>query len=184
MPESPAKAQYWVREVMNRLYKAQPDGYCGDEDNGQTSAWYVLLGPRGSIPSAREPTSIAVGAPLFRRATIHSGERPENRDRGPGKQPRKPLRSERCRSTARPTGRTLPPLLGAEGRRHGAFRHAGRTGREITTDLPAKAGPRPPEQGVGPRFPAFVITRIPGFPYHDHRSGSPHHPNPGIFTYI
>ena len=28
---------------MNRMYTAGPDGYCGDEDNGQTSAWYVSL---------------------------------------------------------------------------------------------------------------------------------------------
>ena len=66
----PAKAQYWVREVMNRLYKAQPDGYCGDEDNGQTSAWYVFsaLGFYPVCPGADE---YAVGAPLFRHATIH-----------------------------------------------------------------------------------------------------------------
>ena len=32
----PWKTQYWIREVMNRLYKPAPDGYCGDEDNGQT----------------------------------------------------------------------------------------------------------------------------------------------------
>ena len=38
----PWKTQYWVREVMNRLYQPTPDGYCGDEDNGQTSAWYVM----------------------------------------------------------------------------------------------------------------------------------------------
>jgi len=38
----PWKAQYWVREVMDKLYNAHPDGYCGDEDNGQTSAWYVF----------------------------------------------------------------------------------------------------------------------------------------------
>ena len=35
----PWKAQYWLRETMNRLYLPTPDGYCGDEDNGQTSAW-------------------------------------------------------------------------------------------------------------------------------------------------
>jgi len=33
----PWKTQYWVREVMDRLYTPAPDGYCGDEDNGQTS---------------------------------------------------------------------------------------------------------------------------------------------------
>ena len=38
----PHKAQWWVREVMDRLYSAKPDGYCGDEDNGQTSAWYAF----------------------------------------------------------------------------------------------------------------------------------------------
>ncbi len=38
----PWKTQYWIRRVMEQLYKATPDGYCGDEDNGQTSAWYVF----------------------------------------------------------------------------------------------------------------------------------------------
>ena len=38
----PHKAQWWAREVMDRLYSPKPDGYCGDEDNGQTSAWYVF----------------------------------------------------------------------------------------------------------------------------------------------
>lgn len=38
----PWKSQYWVRQVMDRLYSPTPDGYCGDEDNGQTSAWYVF----------------------------------------------------------------------------------------------------------------------------------------------
>ena len=36
----PWKAQWWAREVMDRLYMARPDGYCGDEDNGQTSAFF------------------------------------------------------------------------------------------------------------------------------------------------
>ena len=38
----PWKAQYWLRQVMDRMYSPTPDGYCGDEDNGQTSAWYVF----------------------------------------------------------------------------------------------------------------------------------------------
>ena len=37
----PWKTQYWVKEARDRLYHPTPDGYCGDEDNGQTSAWYV-----------------------------------------------------------------------------------------------------------------------------------------------
>ena len=39
----PWKAQYWLRQVMDRMYTPGPDGYCGDEDNGQTSAWYDFL---------------------------------------------------------------------------------------------------------------------------------------------
>ena len=66
----PRKAQGWVREVMDRLYSAKPDGYCGDEDNGQTSAWYVFsaLGFYPVCPGADE---YAVGSPLFRKAVIH-----------------------------------------------------------------------------------------------------------------
>ena len=66
----PRKAQWWVREVMDRLYSAKPDGYCGDEDNGQTSAWYVFsaLGFYPVCPGADE---YAVGSPLFRKAVIH-----------------------------------------------------------------------------------------------------------------
>ena len=33
----PWKAQYWLRQVMDRMYTPGPDGYCGNEDNGQTS---------------------------------------------------------------------------------------------------------------------------------------------------
>lgn len=40
---APWKAQHWVRETMKRMYTPNPDGYCGDEDNGQTSAWYVFF---------------------------------------------------------------------------------------------------------------------------------------------
>jgi predicted alpha-1,2-mannosidase len=66
----PWKAQYWVRETMNKLYKATPDGYCGDEDNGQTSAWYVFSA-LGFYPVTPASDQYALGAPLFRRAAIH-----------------------------------------------------------------------------------------------------------------
>ena len=69
----PWKAQYWVREVMDKLYSATPDGYCGDEDNGQTSAWYVLsaLGFYSVCPGSDE---YALGSPLFKKVTLY----PEN----------------------------------------------------------------------------------------------------------
>ena len=66
----PWKAQYWVRETMNRLYKATPDGYCGDEDKGQTSAWYVFSA-LGFYPVTPASDQYALGAPLFRRVTVH-----------------------------------------------------------------------------------------------------------------
>jgi predicted alpha-1,2-mannosidase len=65
----PWKTQYWVREVMNRLYKATPDGYCGDEDNGQTSAWYVFSS-LGFYPVCPASDQYVLGAPLFKKVTL------------------------------------------------------------------------------------------------------------------
>ena len=66
----PWKAQYWTREVMNKLYTPNPDGYCGDEDNGQTSAWYVFSA-LGFYPVAPGTDQYVIGSPLFDKATIH-----------------------------------------------------------------------------------------------------------------
>ena len=65
----PWKAQYWARETMNKMYKATPDGYCGDEDNGQTSAWYVFsaMGFYSVCPTAGQ---YVLGAPLFNKITL------------------------------------------------------------------------------------------------------------------
>lgn len=65
----PWKTQYWVREAMNRLYKATPDGYCGDEDNGQTSAWYVFSA-MGFYPVCPASDQYTLGAPLFKKMTV------------------------------------------------------------------------------------------------------------------
>ncbi|MBO3269524.1 GH92 family glycosyl hydrolase [Hymenobacter defluvii] len=66
----PWKAQYWLREVMNRLYLPTADGYCGDEDNGQTSAWYVFTA-LGFYPVCPGTDQYVLGAPLFPKATLH-----------------------------------------------------------------------------------------------------------------
>lgn len=66
----PYKTQYWVREVMNRLYRATPDGYCGDEDNGQTSAWYVFSA-MGFYPVCPGSNEFALGAPYFDNISLH-----------------------------------------------------------------------------------------------------------------
>ncbi|WP_414656017.1 GH92 family glycosyl hydrolase [Flavobacterium sp.] len=65
----PWKAQYWVRETMNRMYHATPDGYCGDEDNGQTSAWYVFSS-LGFYPVTPASDQYVIGAPLFKKVTV------------------------------------------------------------------------------------------------------------------
>ena len=68
----PWKAQYWVREAMARLYKATPDGYCGDEDNGQTSAWYVFSA-LGFYPVCPATDQYVLGTPLFKKVTLTLG---------------------------------------------------------------------------------------------------------------
>ncbi len=67
---APWKAQYWLRQVMNRMYKPTPDGYCGDEDNGQTSAWYIFSS-LGFYPVCPGSNEYVLGAPLFKKAVMH-----------------------------------------------------------------------------------------------------------------
>lgn len=66
----PWKAQKWVREVMDRMYNANPDGYCGDEDNGQTSAWYVFSA-LGFYPVCPGSGEYAIGTPLFKNIKVN-----------------------------------------------------------------------------------------------------------------
>lgn len=66
----PWKTQYHVRDVMNKLYFATPDGYCGDEDNGQTSAWYVFSAI-GFYPVCPVSGQYVLGAPLFKKITLN-----------------------------------------------------------------------------------------------------------------
>jgi len=65
----PWKAQYWVRETMERMYTPTPDGYVGDEDNGQTSAWYVYSA-MGFYPVTPGADQYVLGAPLFPEMTV------------------------------------------------------------------------------------------------------------------
>ena len=66
----PWKAQFWLREVMDKLYSPAPDGYCGDEDNGQTSAWYVFSS-MGFYPVCPGSDEYVIGSPLFEKMTIN-----------------------------------------------------------------------------------------------------------------
>jgi len=66
----PYKTQEKIRDVLTKLYSATPDGYCGDEDNGQTSAWYVFSA-LGFYPVTPAVDQYVIGSPLFKKATLH-----------------------------------------------------------------------------------------------------------------
>ena len=65
----PWKTQYWIRQVMDRLYNSSENGYPGDEDQGGMSSWYVLsaLGIYSVCPGTDE---YVLGSPKFRKTTI------------------------------------------------------------------------------------------------------------------
>jgi len=66
----PWKTQYSIRKAMDRLYNSNPDGYCGDEDNGQTSAWYVFSA-LGFYPVCPGSDEYVIGSPLFKKVTVN-----------------------------------------------------------------------------------------------------------------
>ncbi|HOW39528.1 MAG TPA: GH92 family glycosyl hydrolase [Bacteroidales bacterium] len=70
----PWKTQFRARQVMDKLYSYQPDGYCGDEDNGQTSAWYVFSA-MGFYPVTPGTDQYVFGSPLFKKVTLDFGKR-------------------------------------------------------------------------------------------------------------
>lgn len=65
----PEKAQTKIREVMKKLYASTPDGYCGDEDNGQTSAWYVFSA-LGFYPVTPASDVYVLGNPIFEEVKL------------------------------------------------------------------------------------------------------------------
>ncbi|MGQ9854463.1 MAG: GH92 family glycosyl hydrolase [Candidatus Oleimicrobiaceae bacterium] len=67
---APWKTQYWVRRVLTELYGPGPDGFCGDEDNGEMAAWYIFRA-LGFYPLCPGHPSYVLGSPLFRRPTMH-----------------------------------------------------------------------------------------------------------------
>ena len=65
----PWKTQLRAREILDKLYNYTPDGYCGDEDNGQTSAWYVFSA-MGFYPVTPGAGEYVFGSPLFNRVNL------------------------------------------------------------------------------------------------------------------
>jgi len=66
---APWKAQYRLREIMDRLYAPTPDGFAGDDDNGQTSAWY-FFSSLGFYPMCPGTNQYVIGTPLFPKSTL------------------------------------------------------------------------------------------------------------------
>ncbi|MCC3778742.1 GH92 family glycosyl hydrolase, partial [Streptomyces sp. UNOB3_S3] len=68
----PWKTQEKVREILSRLYLGSEigQGYPGDEDNGEMSAWYVFSA-LGFYPLVMGQGEYAIGSPLFTKATVH-----------------------------------------------------------------------------------------------------------------
>ncbi|MFI5686524.1 GH92 family glycosyl hydrolase [Streptomyces sp. NPDC051636] len=68
----PWKTQGHVREALSRLYTGSEigQGYHGDEDNGEQSAWY-LFSALGFYPLVMGSGEYAIGSPLFKKATVH-----------------------------------------------------------------------------------------------------------------
>jgi predicted alpha-1,2-mannosidase len=66
----PWKSQFHARDAMYKLYNATENGYPGDEDQGQTSSWYVLsaLGIYSVTPGTGE---YAIGSPMFKKITLN-----------------------------------------------------------------------------------------------------------------
>ena len=65
----PWKSQMRVREIMDILYTPTPDGLCGDEDNGQTSAWYVMSAI-GFYPVCPGTDEYVFGSPIFNKVEL------------------------------------------------------------------------------------------------------------------
>jgi len=67
---APWKAQYYARTVMDKLYNSTENGYPGDEDQGQTSSWYVLsaMGLYAVCPGTDQ---YVIGSPVFPKMTLH-----------------------------------------------------------------------------------------------------------------
>jgi predicted alpha-1,2-mannosidase len=69
---TPWKSQYWIREIMNRMYQNRIDGLCGNDDCGQMSAWYIFSA-MGFYPVCPGSDQYVLGAPYFPYVKVKVG---------------------------------------------------------------------------------------------------------------
>ncbi len=79
----PWKTQYWVREVLNRMYRNNIDGLCGNDDCGQMSAWYIFSA-LGFYPVCPGTDQYVLGAPYMPYACIQLPEGKKLEVKAPG----------------------------------------------------------------------------------------------------
>lgn len=60
----PWKSQYWIREIMDRMYVNSIDGLCGNDDCGQMSAWYIFSA-MGFYPVCPGADQYVLGTPYL-----------------------------------------------------------------------------------------------------------------------
>ncbi|MCO5314844.1 MAG: GH92 family glycosyl hydrolase [Solirubrobacterales bacterium] len=65
----PARGQKVIRDVQTGLFRPTPGGLPGNDDGGAMSAWYVLSA-LGLYPAVPGTDILAIGSPLFPRATV------------------------------------------------------------------------------------------------------------------
>ncbi|MFD2415820.1 GH92 family glycosyl hydrolase [Amycolatopsis pigmentata] len=139
----PWKTQAKVREALSRLYVGSElgQGYPGDEDNGEMSAWYIF-GALGFYPLQMGSPDYAVGSPLFTKATIHLQNGRDLVINAP-KNSAKNVYVQGLRVNGRPWSSTSLPhaLLAAGGR------------------LDFDMGPTPSRWGTGPQDAPKSITQ-------------------------
>lgn len=64
------KTQKTVRQILNSQYSTEPNGYCGNEDCGQMSAWLVFSA-MGLYPVNPADGIYSLTSPLLEKASIH-----------------------------------------------------------------------------------------------------------------
>ena len=67
--DEPWRTEYWVREIMEKMYVPKRDGLGGNDDCGQMSAWYVFSA-LGFYPVCPGSGQYVLGAPFLPEMTL------------------------------------------------------------------------------------------------------------------
>ena len=65
----PWRGEYWLREIMERMYRPEREGLGGNDDCGQMSAWYIFSA-MGFYPVCPGSGEFVLGAPFLPEMTL------------------------------------------------------------------------------------------------------------------